>query len=202
MAETPGTSTLTIRVSTNLKDDLDIAAANSNRSITDYVIKSIKESIYGSCLSCGRGPLPSIAAGLTMSFQDWFKGLFLPAREYAPATTVASVSLEVQRQDGRRAYFGQVSKDFSLCDGVLSLRIPINNPHSFDYEVPIAISEIIAWKQENMSGNTYTGDTFRKWIDQGDINGNDLIRRTVLGLASPKPPENQRRIPPSRTSGR
>lgn len=66
------TTTLTIRLDEELKQRLERVATAEDRSLTEYVIRSIKERMDTQCPACGRSSATSVQpAGLSPAFDAW-----------------------------------------------------------------------------------------------------------------------------------
>lgn len=66
-------ATLTIRISEQIKKELEKAADAATQSVTDYVLRSIQLRMAGACKACGRdaGAVVMQPPAMTEAFDEW-----------------------------------------------------------------------------------------------------------------------------------
>ncbi|MBN2559488.1 MAG: DUF1778 domain-containing protein [Phycisphaerae bacterium] len=155
----PEASTLTIRIDSDLKEELEAAAKAADQSVTEFVVRSVKERMAGSCPACGRdgGGRTTLSPGLTSTFADWVTGLRASCK----------VAIATAGPEGHRVFVGTTGPN-GLHDSHLDLEVRAG-PYCVDLKV--ARSSIVMWARDQEADKLH-----RSLVPFDYVDGNHLVR--------------------------
>jgi hypothetical protein len=155
-------TTLTIRIDESLKKELEEAARTADRSVTEFVVRAIKQQLAHECMHCGRSDRP-VSIGVSPAYVDFFRTLH--ADQNLRLVTVTAEGLEP------RVYWGRLEKLRSWDiekDGLLRLLIAADAARHHEYAATIPRGVISGWREDPK------GDLYQNLIRLGYRDGNAL----------------------------
>ncbi len=165
------TASLTVRLDESLKQRLERAANAEDRSVSEYVVRSIKERLDVQCEQCGRSSgVSTLPVGLSPAFQKWQEEM-VSQRNFESFYVTTS-------ENGRRVvYWGRYRYDIAA-PGALPIALFINAfAGEPTYPTAIPLGVITGW---GWSGGAEGTEYFRL-CDLGYVDGNEPARRLFAG---------------------
>ena len=135
--------TLTIRLDEQLKQRLERMAAAEDRSVSEYVVRAIKERLDVQCESCGRSSGTSVLpVGLSPTFQKWLD-------ETRATTSVEPFIVTTDEAGERRVYWG-CHRYGLVQEGMLLICLYVGTqPHERKFGASIPLGVITGWGWDN-----------------------------------------------------
>lgn len=155
--------TLTIRISDELKADLESAARSADQSVTDYVTRSVKQRMVGQCSVCGRSDVLGTAFGI--AFTDFIKNDGDTHRHFIP------VIISTIEGGDRRVFRGRILAHQPQDEGMLFLVITDDRIGRQQLETAIPRGLIVGWAHDQ------DGKHFQSMLDLGYADGNAWVIR-------------------------
>jgi hypothetical protein len=188
-------STLTIRIDEDLKRALETGATAENRTVTDFVIRSVRQRLTPQCRTCGRSDQPGyLPPGLSPAMDEYLT----KHREKQDASTTTITTLEHGRPV---AYWVRIRND-APHEGMVMVWLlfgewsPQMNCMIERQSIPIPIPRgvITGWRQDS-------GTWFQVLIALGYVSGNaqlsNVLRMNEMAAApAPSPPAGRPRRQP------
>jgi len=161
------TASLTVRLDEALKQRLERAATAEDRSVSEYVVRSIKERLDVQCEQCGRSSgVSTLPVGLSPAFQKWQEEMVRDRRFDSFYVTTS--------ENGRRVvYWGRYRLDIPAL-GALPIALfmgAIAGEPTYPAAIPLGV--ITGW---GWSGGA-EGAEYSRLCNIGYVDGNEPARR-------------------------
>lgn len=175
-------TTMTLRVDTDLKGAVDAVARAQGISTTEYIERALKGSLHTTCKTCGRSSIIGAALpGFSPQFEAWVSQM----KQVAVNQPILIETLEAGQQ---WVYWARLRDAVPMTDGVLSLKIFVDRRRSGqDYALPRGV--IIGYR-EDAEGQWYN---IQRLVGFGDGNARlfqrlvDVERAQQAGMMIPPP---------------
>lgn len=161
------TATLTIRLDEQLKQRLERMAAAEDRSVSEYVVRAIKERLDVQCGACGRSSGTSV---LPIALTQPFETLLKEARENRNPFFITTV------EAGQKVVYWGFYRSSNLSQAGTG-SVPMNlylqeqaSDRTFATSIPFGV--ITGWGWDHMEGTEY-----HHLCDLGYVDGNESARR-------------------------
>ncbi len=159
-------ATLTIRIDGALKEKLETAAAAQDRTVTEFVTRSIRARIDRVCATCGRSDEPVVVSpGQSDAFREF-------CADYRRELKSIPITLMLVEAGKRRALHGRLD-NMANTSGSVVLRLPFEGAIS-EFAVAVPLGAIIGWEY----------DQDRRWyaglVGRGYADGNGEIRLALM----------------------
>jgi hypothetical protein len=162
-----GTTTLTLRLDEELKARLEGMAGAEDRSVSEYVVRSIKERLDIQCPACGRSSGAAVLpVGLSSAFQAWIADT--KATGNRVPTCVAT------NEAGRRtAYWILYHPRRSPTEGMLPVEVLLDSPLQSGPSILVPLGEITGWASDP------DGTHYARLCAVGYASGNEAVLRAA-----------------------
>lgn len=164
------TASLTIRLDESLKQRLERAANAEDRSVSEYVVRSIKERLDVQCEQCGRSSgVSTIPVGLSPAFQKWLEEIVRERRFDSFYVTTS--------ENGRRVVYCGRYRHGVAAPGALPVDLFLNAiAGEPTYPTVIPLGVITGWGWSDAEGTEYV-----RLCHIGYVDGNEPARRLLAG---------------------